>query len=945
MKKPLILLFSFIFSANFLFSQNQDCGTSIFVCSNGTLNNNSNGAGLDEFPAGIDCLLDGEHQSSWYVMQIATGGTFAFTIDPIAGSGEDYDFAVFGPNVSCCALGSPLRCSFADQFCGYCPQTGLGNGAVDFSEPAGGDGFVASITVTAGQTYFLLVDNYLSSAQGFNLTFTGTCTLSCDFINNTDATCFGYCDGTATMDVNLGPAPYTYNWSNGATGQTITGLCAGTYTVTMTDNAGCTFDQTVAITQPTGMNISGTVTNATCAAGGSINLTVSGGTPGYTYLWSNGFTGQDPSGLVGGTYTVTVTDFNNCSQTYTATVNQTGGFTLSTIVVDQTCGALGSIDLTVTGGASPFTYIWSNAATTQDINNLTAATFDVTVTDNNGCTGTISATVNNITSFTLSSTSVDASCNGCADGSIDLTVTGGTPPFQYFWSNGATTQDVTGLVAGLYCVVVVDATFCSDSICVVITEPFGINLSVVVTDISCFGANDGAIDLTVTNATPPVVYNWSNGDVTEDINGLSSGTYTVIVIDANGNVDSISAAVVEPLQINFTETHVDVLCNGANTGAIDVTVFGGTPAFSYSWNDGALTEDRTNISAGNYSLTVTDANGCTSTIIVAILEPTALLLAETHIDPPCSGLNTGTIDLTVNGGISPYSYLWSNGLAMEDLNGLSAGTFTVTVTDNNNCTVVLSVTLTNGATINLSLAPIDVTCFGDLDGQITATASGGTAPYAYSLNGGVPQISNVFSNLPAGNYTVVVADINGCNTSATVAINEPAQLIITAVPVQVTVDAGTTVNITTNVSTTPVTYFWNPDSTLSCNTCANPVATPSTTTTYTVIAMDANGCSDTATVLINIVFPGTLFVPTAFSPNNDEINDILFAYGTHVTSVRWMIFDRWGEILFVSNDLNDGWDGTYKSQLLDPAVFVYMADVTFENGERKILRGDVTLLR
>jgi hypothetical protein len=256
----------------------------------------------------------------------------------------------------------------------------------------------------------------------------------------------------------------------------------------------------------------------------------------------------------------------------------------------------------------------------------------------------------------------------------------------------------------------------------------------------CFGNTTGSIDLTVSGGTAPYIYSWDNGLVSEDLTGIGAGTYVVSITDANGCTTSSSATLTQPISgIVLTETHSNVLCQGNTTGSIDLTVTGGSGTYSYSWDNGQNTEDLLNLSAGIYTVTVTDNSNCTSILSVTITEPVSALSASATVtNVLCNGNSTGAIDLAVSGGTGPYSYNWSNGLLIEDISNLTAGTYTVVVTDNNGCTITSNSIVTEPLLpLTSSTTQTNVLCFGNTTGSIDLTVSGGTAPYTYSWDNGV----------------------------------------------------------------------------------------------------------------------------------------------------------------------------------------------------------------
>ncbi|MEM7575605.1 MAG: SprB repeat-containing protein, partial [Bacteroidota bacterium] len=604
-------------------------------------------------------------------------------------------------------------------------------------------------------------------------------------LTSTDVVCNGDANGTATVTVTGGDMPYTYEWSNGATTPTITDLAPGTYTVEVEEANGCKALGMVTISEPPAISIVGEVTDVLCfgLATGSIDIFAVGGTAPYTYDWDDLVGSDDPqdrNGLAAGTYTVTVTDANNCTATETYTITEPTQLIVTGEVTDVLCNgdANGAIDLTVSGGTAPYVYSWSTGATTQDLSGLEAGTYAVTVVDDNGCGRTEEYTVNEPPPLEINATTTDVLCNGDETGAIDLTVSGGTPPYSYSWSSGDTTEDLADLPAGDYTGTVTDANGCTISATLTINEPPALMVSAVVTDVLCNGDATGAIDLTVTGGVQPYSFSWGNGATTEDLSDLAAGDYTGTVTDANGCTISATLTVTEPPALMVSAQVTDVLCNGDETGAIDLTVSGGTPPYSYSWSNGATTQDLSDLAAGDYTGTVTDANGCTISATLTVAEPTALMISATTMDVLCNGDATGSIDLTVSGGTPPYSYNWSNGATTQDLSDLAAGDYTGTVTDANGCTISATVTINEPPALMVSAVVTDVLCNGDETGAIDLTVTGGVQPYSFSWSNGAT--TEDLSDLAAGDYTGTVTDANGCTISATLTVAEPAALMVSA---------------------------------------------------------------------------------------------------------------------------------------------------------------------
>ncbi|MCC7301156.1 MAG: gliding motility-associated C-terminal domain-containing protein [Bacteroidia bacterium] len=673
----------------------------------------------------------------------------------------------------------------------------------------------------------------------------------------TNALCNGQCNGSISMSVTGGNAPYTYLWTPGnQTGQTATGLCAGTYTVLVTDASGCTTTGTYTITQPTVVTLSQSQTNPVCngQCTGTATVTASGGTPGYSYTWSpSGGNAATATGLCAGNYTVTVTDANGCTRTATYTITQPPALSASTSTTISTCGLPnGSATVVASGGTPGYTYLWSpSGATTATATGLLAGSYTVTITDANGCTVTAVAVVTAAGSPTIIITgSTNVSCFGGSNGSASTSTSGGTAPYTYSWSpSGGNSANATGLSANTYTVTVTDANGCSSTATVTITQPPQLTVSATMTPVLCNGGNTGTATATASGGTPGYSYAWSpSGGNAATATGLNSNTYTVTVTDANGCTATASITITQPTAVTATQTQVNVLCNGQCTGSGTVTASGGTPGYTYAWApSGGNAATATGLCAGTYTCTITDANACTFNVLFTITQPTAMSATTSFVQATC-GQSNGSATVTVTGGTPAYTYTWApSGGNAATATGLFANTYTVTITDANGCTMTATVTVPNAASPNVSVSTsTNVSCFGGNNGSATVVATGGTAPYTYAWS---PSGGNAATatGLNANTYTCVVTDANGCTTSTVVTITEPPLLTITAANTgNVLCNGGNTGSAASTPSggTAPYTYTWTPSGGNSQN------ATGLTAGTYTVTVTDANGCTATATIVI-----------------------------------------------------------------------------------------------
>ncbi|MGH2667360.1 beta strand repeat-containing protein, partial [Flavobacterium sp.] len=704
------------------------------------------------------------------------------------------------PNRSICAGSNTTFTSTATGATGYQWQVNTGSGFGDVPVGAPYSNATTNVLTITGATAGM--SGYLYRCVAYNPTIacftnSNSATLTISSISTatgsqTNVACFGGNNGAASVTPSGGIAPYTYSWSpSGGTGASATSLAAGTYTVTVTDNIGCTGTRIYTLTQPTAaVNGTTVVTNVACNSGtnGAINLTPTGGTPPYTFNWGGGITTEDRTGLVAGSYSVTITDANGCTGTVAGiTVTQPPALNGTTVVTNVACnsGTNGAINLTPTGGTPPYTFNWGGGITTEDRTALAAGSYSVTITDANGCTGTVAGiTVTQPSALNGTTVVTNVACFSGNTGAINLTPTGGTPPYTFNWGGGITTEDRTGLAAGSYSVTITDANGCTGTVSPTVTQPAAaVSGTTVVTNIACFGGNTGAINLTPTGGVGPYTFNWGGGITTEDRTGLAAGSYSVTITDLNGCTGTVAGiTVTQPSALNGTTVVTNVACFSGNTGAINLTPTGGTPPYTFNWGGGITTEDRTGLAAGSYSVTITDANGCTGTVSPTVTQPAAAVSGTTVVtNIACFGGNTGAINLTPTGGVAPYTFNWGGGITTEDRTGLAAGSYSVTITDLNGCTgTVAGITITEpNALVAAPVAQTNVACNGGTTGSATVTVSGGTPGYTYSWapTGGTAATA---SGLTAGTYTATVTDANGCTSTQSFTITEPNALVASA---------------------------------------------------------------------------------------------------------------------------------------------------------------------
>lgn len=754
---------------------------------------------------------------------------------------------------------SPIAMSFAATPVGC---FGESTGSIDVTA-SGGTGNLTYVWNTGATTQDLI--SIPTGNYSVTVTDENNCTLSIPAIGvtqplaplqtsftKTDIACFGAATGAIDLTTSGGTAPYTYLWSNGETSSDISNLISGNYSVTVTDENGCTTSNSINLTQPiAGINLTESHINMLCfgESTGSIDVTTSGGTSPYAFSWNSGQNTEDIAGISSGIYTLTVTDAQSCVETIQVEVEQPNQpLTATETHTDALCiGAQqGTIDLTVFGGTAPYVINWNNGSSNEDQIDLLAGIYEAQITDVNACATSISVEILDPSNTTvLSETHIDAACFSQAIGSIDLTVTGGTSPYNFDWSTGATTEDISNLFAGNYFVNVTDFNGCGEFLAIEITEPAtAVSGSLTHTDVLCHGNNTGQIAASASGGVAPYTYLWSNGETTAQITQLIAGIYSIVISDANGCEFNLSEEINQPANpISITEQITNVDCFGNNSGAIDVSVTGGTPTYSYSWSNASSNQDLASILSGDYTITVTDNNNCISQKTITVSQPSAPL-SDVSVSTAvgCFGESTGAVDVTISGGTTPYGYSWSTGGMTNEISSSPAGNYSLTVTDANGCTLVGNYTITQpAAPLSVVLSMTPVICFGEANGSTAAVVSGGTTPYSYAWNSG--STSNTAIDLIAGNYSLTITDQNGCQLTDAIEVTQPDALAIQLSAIDVLCFGQSTGSVTVDAIGGQGQYTYNWDNGATTSTVPNLPAG-----IYEITVTDENNCAFTSSI-------------------------------------------------------------------------------------------------
>ena len=708
--------------------------------------------------------------------------------------------------------------------------------------------------------------------------------MSVTFSTSKNIFCNGGNDGKLIVTPYFGVGPYNYSWSPNVTSfidSAASNLSAGNYSVTITDSRDSIAFTNITLTQPTAITISSIITDVKCFQGdsGKINVTATGGTVSgnYGYNWQTNTgsgvvaTAEDQNNLTAAEYYLTVTDDNACQVKDTFQVGQPTAIIFNGSIVNDITnppGGNGAVNLNATGGTTPYqTYSWTGptgyTAATEDISSLiTGGTYNITVSDNNSCNYDTSFLVNDITLLIAHiSDKKDISCKGGSDGSATVSVENGSGNYTYYWTDGTNQiggnfPTISNRTEGTYYVTVTDNNDARTAeTSVILYEPLkDLTTFINGTDLKCYNDTSGIADLSVFGGTLPYSYSWigPNGFTanTEDLVNVIKGSYSVAVTDANGCISNNSVSLIEPnaIQIDLSITK-QLLCYGDLNGEITASVSGGnTGNKTYLWDDPA---SQTNpiadgLEAGNYTLTITDIKGCKASSSISLTQPSEILITETHADPSCFGSADGQIIPVVvaNTGTSPYDYVWSTGGTNRIITGIGDGDYTLTVTDFNNCTNELNVTLTEPPQITYqSVNHTDASCFGYSDGTISVMAGGGAGTYEYSSDNGTTfQSSGDFTNLPATDYTLLLRDANSClSKDSVVSLSEPPEIIYQSINITDASCYGSTdgaISITADGTVGP--YNYSNDNGATFQTSGDFTGLPATD--YTLLLRDANSC-------------------------------------------------------------------------------------------------------
>ena len=792
------------------------------------------------------------------------------------------------------------------------------------------------------------------------------------FINH--ISCNGFNDGSIVV-LAQNSVSTTYSWTgpNGYTSSNsqIFNLAGGVYSVIVNDASNCPTQLNVSIQEPNFLSLNGVVSDESCEnyQDGEIQVSVSGGTPGYSYVWNNGVTDSINLNLVNGEYILNVFDNNNCivSDTFYVSLFL---FDTTRTVTNVSCfgGTDGSVDLEVIGGNPPFIYNWNTGATSQDLTNLSSAVYSVNITDATNCTIFRDVIITSPQQLAAVTNIEPILCFGDSTGTASVQINGGVPPYILDWG----TTDTTSMWAGYHSYSIIDANNCKYTDSVEILQNDSMEIASYITDIQCHGDFTGSIEIQIAQGTgtPPYNYNWSGpnnfSSNSEDIYNLESGLYILTVTDNNFCIKQLQLFVSQPQQLtqitniltsNYSGYHVR--CKGENSAWIQLDVNGGYGPFSYLWNNGVQTDSIFNLYAGSYSVEITDSLGCKENLSINLYEPSTYVKADVistsdynGYNISCFGFNDGSITVDPSDGIAPYTYLWNTEENTKSIDNLYSGYYEVFVYDNNQCLSIDSITLTQPTELFFDLEYFIDTCNRGV-GKSEFIASGGVPSYnAIWSNGSTDLIVN---NLFEGEYFVEVSDENLCVKKDTFTIGNLEGPIadFEAYPYHKRFfdqqsDPFYFVDLTKTFMSRVESWYWDfGDGTFAFDSVTSHSYSNKGWFDVHLQIETKDNCIDTITKRV-LVDEFTFYIPNTIIPSSNNVENSIFkGYGTGVKEYELKVFSRWGELIFETKDLNIGWNGTYfKNDNLCP-VGIYTYTVFIENiyGEIFEYQGQVKLLQ
>jgi len=709
----------------------------------------------------------------------------------------------------------------------------------------------------------------------------------------TQPSCIGSSDGTITVSGTSGAAPYTYALGGGAysSSGTFTSLAAGTYVVHISDGNGCVKDTGISVTNPSPILDHIYITSPLCntEANGTVIVAAYNSVAPYTYsIGSGAYSATDTfTALAAGTYTFHIKNAHGCMVDTTLTLTDSLQLHGLLSIAPVACNG-GNATITVSGVSGygpPYTYAYNSGAFGPfDVFTLPAGSYTFHVHDPEACYFDTVVTITQPTPITISATITNVACNGAATGSAAITATGGTPPYQYAADAGTygTSATVSGLAAGSHILHVEDNNGCIYSDTITVTQPTAISAdSVVMTMPLCNGGANGSITIYTSGGTPGYTYACNAGayGASHTFTTLAAGSYILSIKDANGCTKDTTVTLGQPTAIVPAAIVHPSYCNTLANGHVVLSAGGGTPGYTYAQGSGAYSASGSfsPLAAGTYTFHIKDAHGCIKDTTLTVTDSLTVSGTATTTPTTCYGYTDGALTITGAGGASPYSYALGSGTSGTSgtFSGLTAGSYVIHITDALGCTGTVSATVTQPANLLPTIAITEPACNGYSNGNVVLGGTGGTAPYTYAFDGGAFSATSIYSGLPAGVDSVMIADTHGCMHDSVFTIGQPAVLNVTGLTgTNISCHGGAdgTVTVTAGGGTAPYQYAANGGSFQ-----LSPVLTGLVAGTQIIHVTDSHGCTKDTTFTLTqptqLVFTGADTVnPTCEGYKDGSVN-------------------------------------------------------------------------
>ena len=727
----------------------------------------------------------------------------------------------------------------------------LNNCDCSYTWSDGVEGAIRDFTAFTSETLSLSVSDEIGNIASDNIRITVNPKPSFELVA-TNVSCADGMDGKIDAVVLDESTSLTFAWSenNNSNEDELEGLAEGMYSLTVTNENNCSSNESIIISQPDALEANATIIDVVCEnPQGEILLEVNGGTGPYEYLWSNDESTSNLLGVSAGTYRVSVTDTNGCSLVESYIIESHDiDVELDFDITENTCSGFSEASISILNSDEISAFEWSTGESSSSISNLETGEYTLNYITNEGCSGEQKFIITEPEPLSVESDVTNNICNDAREGSISINITGGTGPYILAWVNGENTTSIDGLPAGNYSVTINDDNGCALVIEEVVTAPEPIILEETdIEHVLCTGENQGSITIEVAGGIGALEYTWSTGGTTPSITDLSAGAYTVTVVDEADciNIFDFTIEGAEELpEIDIEQT--EPLCFGGNDGHI---ILSEHDNIAYFWPDGFIGNERNDLAAGEYEIIVGNDFGCTKTMTIILDQPTELDMSFNLEHISCFGISDGIISVNTFGGTTPYSLNIEDsasqifGLSGDQiLTDLSAGLYFINLEDANGCVLGLPLVLQEPDPLSIESTIIDVSCFGEMDGQIATEVTGGTGEYTYFWGGNMT--TSTLSDLGAGIFQVEVTDENNCSETEIFQVNEPSSIeVIPALTAPGSSNNDGRISLLLSGGEAPYTVSWSngEEGTLIENLSGG---------TYEYTIIDASNCSLTGSITL-----------------------------------------------------------------------------------------------